>query len=147
MRFPHLKRRGRVVQAGSIDGPATALGEQRGPVPAHTEQDDAGDHDSRIPIESQNGEAQRATSVSGSRTESDLSRTPISAARLDELEAQARYARQRYDLYKARAYGPRLTSVARMRELQRESARAEANLRFAEAEAEAERGVGRGVVG
>ena len=59
----------------------------------------------------------------------------MSAARLDELRMQAQYARQRYDLYKARAYGPRATSAARMRELERECARAEAALRFAEAEA------------
>ena len=57
------------------------------------------------------------------------------AARLDELQVQARHARQRFDLYKAKAYGPRLTSPARMRELERESARAEANLRFAKDEA------------
>lgn len=57
-----------------------------------------------------------------------------SAARLDELQAQAQYARQRYDLYKAKAYGPRLTSPARMRELEREASRAEANLRFAKAQ-------------
>jgi hypothetical protein len=51
--------------------------------------------------------------------------------RLNELRAQAQYARQRYDLYKARAYGPRLTSAARLRELERECLRAEAVLRFA----------------
>jgi hypothetical protein len=59
----------------------------------------------------------------------------MSAARLDELRMQAQYARQRYDLYKAKAYGPRPTSAARMRELESESARAEASLRFAETEA------------
>lgn len=48
---------------------------------------------------------------------------------------QARYARERYDLYKAKAYGSRPTSATRMRELERECARAEAALRFAEAEA------------
>jgi hypothetical protein len=57
------------------------------------------------------------------------------AARLNELEAQAQYARQRYDLYKAKAYGPRLTSPSRMRELEREASRTEANLRFAKAQA------------
>ena len=59
----------------------------------------------------------------------------MSAARLDELRMQAQHARQRYDLYKARAYGPRATSATRMRELERECARAEAALRFAKAEA------------
>lgn len=57
------------------------------------------------------------------------------AARLDELEALARYTRQRYDLYKAKAYGPRLTSPTRLRELEREASRAQANLRFAKDEA------------
>ena len=59
----------------------------------------------------------------------------MSEARLDELRMQALHARQRYDLYKARAYGARPTSASRMRELQRECARAEAALRFAEGEA------------
>jgi hypothetical protein len=62
-------------------------------------------------------------------------RPGTSAARLDELEAQAKYARQRYDLYKAKTYGPRLTSPARLRELEREASRTEANLRFAKAQA------------
>ena len=59
----------------------------------------------------------------------------MSAARLDELRMQAQHARQRYDLYKARAYGPRATSATRMRELERECARTETALRFAKAEA------------
>jgi hypothetical protein len=53
---------------------------------------------------------------------------------LDDLRAQARHARQRYDLYKARAYALRPTSDARVRELQRECEGAEARLRAAEAE-------------
>jgi hypothetical protein len=40
---------------------------------------------------------------------------------LAELEAEARYARERYQLYRARAYGSRLTSSARLRELERSS--------------------------
>ena len=40
---------------------------------------------------------------------------------LAELEAEARYARERYELYRARAYGPRLTSAGRLRELERKS--------------------------
>lgn len=40
---------------------------------------------------------------------------------LAELEAEARYARERYELYRARAYGPRLTSAVRLRELERKS--------------------------
>jgi hypothetical protein len=52
----------------------------------------------------------------------------------DELRARARYARERYQLYKAKSFGPRETSPARLRELQRESERAEDRLRAAEAE-------------
>jgi hypothetical protein len=47
---------------------------------------------------------------------------------LAELEAEARYARERYELYRARAYGPRLTSARRLRELERKSKFAEARL-------------------
>lgn len=61
-----------------------------------------------------------------------------SAQRLDELRAQAQYARQRRDLYKAKTYGPRLASPVRMRELEREHERALAALRFAESEAKRE---------
>jgi hypothetical protein len=42
-------------------------------------------------------------------------------ARLVALEAEARYARERYQLYRAKAYGPRLTSAGRLRELERRS--------------------------
>jgi len=58
----------------------------------------------------------------------------MTVARVDELEAQARFSRQRYDLYRARAYGPRLTSPARLQQLERECTRAEEALRFAKAE-------------
>lgn len=58
----------------------------------------------------------------------------VSTSHLDQLRAEAQYARQRYDLYKAKAYGPRPTSQARMRELQRACEQAEARLRAAEAE-------------
>ena len=58
----------------------------------------------------------------------------MSTRHLEDLRAQAQHARQRYDLYKARAYGQRPTSEARMRELQRASEQAEARLRAAEAE-------------
>lgn len=61
-------------------------------------------------------------------------RQPVSTTHLDDLRAQARYARQRYDLYKARAYGQRSTSPARMRELQRACEQTEARLRAAEAQ-------------
>jgi hypothetical protein len=52
---------------------------------------------------------------------------------LEDLRASARYARQRYELYKAKAYGQRPTSPARMRELERACQQAEARLAAAEA--------------
>jgi hypothetical protein len=54
--------------------------------------------------------------------------------RLEDLRAGARYARQRYELYKAKAYGQRPTSPARMRELERACEQAEARLAAAVAE-------------
>jgi hypothetical protein len=59
---------------------------------------------------------------------------PMSTTDLDDLREQARYARERYQLYKAKAYGQRPTSPARMRELLRASEQAEASLRAAEAQ-------------
>jgi hypothetical protein len=56
--------------------------------------------------------------------------TPSSPS-LETLEAEARYARERYQLYRARAYGPRPTSMARMRELQLMHEGAEARLKRA----------------
>ena len=53
---------------------------------------------------------------------------------LDDLRTQAQYARERYQLYKARTLGQRPTSSQRLRELQRAYEQAEARLRFAEAE-------------
>ncbi len=53
------------------------------------------------------------------------------AARIEELEAEARYARERFQLYKARAYGSRPTSPSRLRELERVADGAEARLRGA----------------
>jgi hypothetical protein len=58
----------------------------------------------------------------------------VSIKHLADLRAQAQHARQRYQLYKAKAYGPRPTSPARMRELQRAYEQAEARLRAAEAQ-------------
>jgi hypothetical protein len=54
---------------------------------------------------------------------------------LEDLRAQARFARERYQLYKAKTYGPRPTSPARLRELQRAHEQTDARLRAAEAEA------------
>jgi hypothetical protein len=47
------------------------------------------------------------------------------------LEAAARHARERYQLYKAKSYGPSATSPARLRELDRERVLAETRLRRA----------------
>jgi len=56
-----------------------------------------------------------------------------SNARLVELEAKARYARERYQLYRAKAYGPRLTSAGRVGELERQSTLAQSRLDRAKA--------------
>ena len=53
---------------------------------------------------------------------------------LDDLQAQAQHARERYQLYKAKAYGQRPTSPARLRELEQAYEQAAVRLRFAEAE-------------
>lgn len=54
------------------------------------------------------------------------------APRIEKLRAEARYHRQRYDLYRAKTYGPLSTSMARLRELERARDGAEARLRRAE---------------
>jgi hypothetical protein len=51
---------------------------------------------------------------------------------IDDLRAEARYARERYDLYRAKVYGPRPTSMARLKELERAHQDADARLRRAE---------------
>ena len=56
-------------------------------------------------------------------------------ARVDQLRAEARYHRQRLDLYRARLYGGRALSVARLEEFQRASDDAAARLRHAVEEA------------
>ena len=56
------------------------------------------------------------------------------ARRLAELEAAARWSRERRDLYRAKSYGPRPTTPARMRELEHESEQAEERLRAFKAE-------------
>lgn len=61
-----------------------------------------------------------------------------SAAHVEDLRAHARHAKERYDLYKAKAYGSRVTSPARLRELERASEQAQARLRAARAEQRAD---------
>ena len=54
------------------------------------------------------------------------------SAQIEELVAEARYARQRYDLYRAKMYGMRPTTLTRLRELERVREGAEARLRRAQ---------------
>ena len=55
-------------------------------------------------------------------------------AQLEDLRAEARYRRDRYDVYKAKVYGGRPTSPARLSELERAYNRAKARLDWAEQE-------------
>jgi len=63
----------------------------------------------------------------------------IAARRIEELQAEARYHSERYQLYKAKTYSPRLTSQARLRELERRHRGAGSRLRAAEQENAVER--------
>ncbi|HTD08045.1 MAG TPA: hypothetical protein VK680_04055 [Solirubrobacteraceae bacterium] len=58
----------------------------------------------------------------------------MSVERLNDLKAEARYARERYQLYKAKSFGQHITSPARLSELQRTYEQAEARLSAATAE-------------
>jgi hypothetical protein len=53
------------------------------------------------------------------------------SARIEYLRAEARYHRERYDLYRAKTYGPRLTTMRRLRELERAHQGADARHRRA----------------
>jgi hypothetical protein len=59
-------------------------------------------------------------------------RSPSVVRDLEELRRDARYSRERADLYRAKSYGPRPTTPARLRELERVSEAAEARLEHAE---------------
>jgi hypothetical protein len=52
-------------------------------------------------------------------------------AELESLEGEAKYLRERHQLYRARSYGPRPTSAARLRDLDRAAELAENRLRVA----------------
>jgi hypothetical protein len=54
--------------------------------------------------------------------------------RIEDLQAEARYHRERLDLYRAKMYGLRSTTMTRLRELERVHRGAEARLRRAEQE-------------
>lgn len=55
--------------------------------------------------------------------------TDAHAQRLEQLRAEARYHRQRLDLYQARVYSGRAVSTARLEEFQRAADDAAARLR------------------
>jgi hypothetical protein len=57
------------------------------------------------------------------------------ADELARLRMDARYHRERRDLYRAKSYGPHATSPERLRKLERTSERASERLTFAEAHA------------
>jgi hypothetical protein len=68
---------------------------------------------------------------------SDAERKSSSSAdaeRLARLRMDARYHRERRDLYRAKVYGPRATSLERLRELEHSYDQAEELLRAAEAQ-------------
>jgi hypothetical protein len=60
--------------------------------------------------------------------------TVAGEARIEDLRAEARYARERYDLYRAKMYGMRPTTITRLRELERIHQGADARLRRAQQE-------------
>ncbi len=55
-------------------------------------------------------------------------KTPADGPHVAQLRADARYHRERRDLYRAKSYGPRETSPARLRELELACETAEARL-------------------
>jgi hypothetical protein len=73
----------------------------------------------------------RTPSVPGPASPPAVARAALPAPDLQELEAQARYHRDRLALYRARVLSARPASTARLRELQRTSAAADARLRHA----------------
>src|SRR3954469_1711493 len=56
------------------------------------------------------------------------------SARIEELRAEARYHRERYDLYRAKMYGGRPMTMVRLRELERAHQGAAARFRRAQQE-------------
>jgi hypothetical protein len=52
---------------------------------------------------------------------------------IEDLRLEARYRRERYDLFRAKAYGGRLVIPGRLAELERAALGAEARLKRAEA--------------
>lgn len=58
----------------------------------------------------------------------------VHSPRIEDLCAEARYHRERHDLYRAKMYGLRPTTTTRLRELERLHQSAEARLRRAQQE-------------
>jgi hypothetical protein len=56
----------------------------------------------------------------------------MTTSHLDQLRAEAAHQRRRRDLYRAKVYGPRATSQAKLEELERAVELAESRLRRAE---------------
>lgn len=79
----------------------------------------------------------RGEGESGTRSSSDLERRN----ELERLGDEARYRRERLELYRARLYGGRPVDPAKLRELERAFEGAAARLRFAESEAAGHRPV------
>lgn len=88
--------------------------------------------------------ALRRVVTRGPRTQQDISvkadspraarpSLPTRDLELEQLTAEARYHRERYDLYTARMYGLRASSSTRLRELQRAAEGADARLAAARA--------------
>ena len=67
-----------------------------------------------------------------------MSAMTTDAHRVARLRMDARYHRERRDLYRAKMFGPRATSPERMRELERASEQAAERLRAVEAQVSAE---------
>src|SRR5207245_6734145 len=59
------------------------------------------------------------------------------SGRIEQLRAEARYTRERYDLYRAKMYALRPTTITRFRELERIYQGAKARLRRAQQRASA----------
>jgi hypothetical protein len=87
----------------------------------------------------QMGPEERAVEVKRERepAAADRAATRREARRIEELRDEARYRRERLELYRARLYGGRSPNMSRLRELERSSEGASARLSRAEAKAAA----------
>jgi hypothetical protein len=62
--------------------------------------------------------------------------TNVSPRRLSQLKAEATHARERYTLYRAKSYGPKMTSPSKLQLLKRESILTKRRYDHARADAE-----------